>query len=78
MEVEKVTIETMEQLVSQQERNFRLLPHGLTKTYQIQAKEYLAFQLQMMKSLKWRAQATQERLQGEITLVNGPISNWGH
>ncbi|KAL1595275.1 hypothetical protein SLS60_009965 [Paraconiothyrium brasiliense] len=68
VEVEQVAIETMEQLVGRQESNFKNL-NGLTKTYEMQAKEYLLFQLQMMKSLRWRAQSTQDRLEEEITLV---------
>lgn len=69
MEVENVAIETMKHLVSRQESNFTLLSKALPQTDRDQAKEYLAFQLQMMKSLKWRAQASHDRLQGEINLV---------
>lgn len=68
IEVEQVAIETMEQLLSQQESNFDSID-GLTKTYQVQAKEYLAFQLQVLKSLRWRAQSTHDRLGEEINLV---------
>lgn len=69
MEVENVAIETMEHLVRRQESNFTLLSKVLLQKDRDQAKEYLAFQLQMMKSLKWRAQASHDRLQGEINLV---------
>lgn len=60
----------MEHLLARQESNFEVLPSGLTKNYQNQAKEYLAFQLQIMKSMRARAQATHNRLRGEITLVS--------
>ena len=73
MEVETVAIEIMERLLAQQESNFKVLK-GLSKDYQNQEKEYLAFQLQMMKSLKARAQATHDRLEGEINLVKSPDS----
>lgn len=58
----------MEQLLSLQESNFKCL-NKLTKTYTVQAMEYLAFQLQAMKSLRWRAQSTHDRLEEEINLV---------
>ena len=69
MEVETVAIEVMERLLARQESNFKVL-NGLSKNYQNQAKEYLAFQLQVMKNLRARAQATHERLRGEINLVS--------
>ncbi|KAH9209909.1 hypothetical protein DL95DRAFT_413483 [Leptodontidium sp. 2 PMI_412] len=69
VEVENVAIETMEHLVRRQESNFTLLSKVLLQKDRDQAKEYLAFQLQMMKSLKWRAQASHDRLQGEINLA---------
>ena len=70
VEVETVAIETMERMISQQNVNFELLRTEIDKKYQIQAGEYMAFQLQMMKSLKSRAQATLDRLNGEVTLVS--------
>lgn len=71
-EVETVAIETMERLLARQKSNFEALPSGpdgLSKNYQNHAKEYLAFQLQIMKSLRARAGATQERLLAEINLT---------
>jgi Mg2+ and Co2+ transporter CorA len=59
----------MKQLANVQEACFKLLPPGLTNTYQHQAKEYMLFQLQMMRSLKLRTEASHQRLQGEINLV---------
>ncbi|KAL5346212.1 hypothetical protein ACLOAV_008479 [Pseudogymnoascus australis] len=70
VEIETVAIETIERVTLQQSVNFDLLRSGLDKTYQIQAGEYMAFQLQMMKSLRSRAQATLDRLNGEVTLVS--------
>jgi hypothetical protein len=72
-EVETVAIETLECLLAQQKSNFEALPSGsdgLSKDYQSQAKEHLAFQLQIMKSLRARVGATQERLMAEINLVS--------
>jgi hypothetical protein len=69
-EVENIAVETITHLIGQQEAYFKLLPSGLTATYQSQAKEYLSFQLQLMNGLKCRAEASKERLQGEITLVS--------
>ncbi len=68
-EVENVAVQTMTQLASVQETTYKLLPPGLTNTYQHQAKEYMLFQLQMMRSLKLRTEASHQRLQGEINLV---------
>jgi hypothetical protein len=60
----------MQQLASQQKKVFDLeLVDELSRGYKIQAREYMAFQLQMMKSLKLRAEANSTRLQGEISLV---------
>ena len=70
VEVETVAIETIEDMITQQNVNFELLRTRLNKAYQIQAKEYMAFQLQMMKCLRSRAQATLDRLNGEVTLVS--------
>ena len=72
MEVEQVAIETIEQLISRQESNFNDLPESLTKTYRTQAREFLMFQLQTMKSLRLRAQSTHDRMEEEITLVPSP------
>jgi hypothetical protein len=76
VEVEQVAIETIEQLLSLQENSFKWVDN-LTETYQVQAKEYLMFQLQVMKSLRWRAQSTHDRLAEEINLVIRPITEQG-
>ncbi|KAI1137157.1 hypothetical protein F5Y05DRAFT_80200 [Hypoxylon sp. FL0543] len=69
VEVESVAVETMQCLVSQQQLNFTRLPPGIPESYQIQEKEYLAFQVQMMKNLRLRTQASSERLESEIHLA---------
>ncbi|KAH7559372.1 hypothetical protein BM1_04309 [Bipolaris maydis] len=73
-DVELVAIETMEQLLSLQESNFKFLDK-LTKTYMVQAREYLAFQLQAMKSLRWRGQSTHDRLEEEINLAYNMLAS---
>jgi Mg2+ and Co2+ transporter CorA len=70
VESETVAIETMERMIMQQNVNFELLRSRFDTTYPIQSKEYMEFQLQMMKSLRSRAQATLDRLNGEVTLVS--------
>ncbi|KFY34265.1 hypothetical protein V494_06920 [Pseudogymnoascus sp. VKM F-4513 (FW-928)] len=75
VEVETVAIETIERMAEQQNVNFGLLQTGLDKTYQIQAGEYMAFQLQMMRSLRSRAQATLDRLNGEVTLAYNTLAS---
>ncbi|KAI0149820.1 hypothetical protein F4776DRAFT_603320 [Hypoxylon sp. NC0597] len=69
VEVESVAVETLQCLAYQQQKNFTRLPGNIPETYQIQAEEYLTFQLQIIKSLRRRAQATSERLDGEIHLA---------
>lgn len=73
VEVEAVTIETMENLLHRQKTTYENLRSILDESYQEQAREYLSFQLQVMKSLRWRSLSIQERLDAEITLVN-----WQH
>jgi len=68
-EVLQVTIETMEGIQRQQKAIYESLSSNLAKPYQEQAKEYVSFQLQMVKSLKERSISNHERLQNEITLV---------
>ncbi|KFY98364.1 hypothetical protein V500_01729 [Pseudogymnoascus sp. VKM F-4518 (FW-2643)] len=75
VEIETVAIETMERMITQQNVNFDLLRTGIDKTYQIQAGEYMAFQLQMMKSIRSRAQATLNRLNGEVTLAYNTLAS---
>ncbi|EUC40135.1 hypothetical protein COCMIDRAFT_9931 [Bipolaris oryzae ATCC 44560] len=74
IEVEQVAIETMEQLLSLQDSNFKFLDE-LNKTYTVQAREYLLFQLQTMKSLRWRAQSTHDRLEEEINLAYNMLAS---
>jgi hypothetical protein len=55
VEVEAVTIETMKNLLQRQKTAHDSLSLPSEKSYVEQAQEYLAFQLQTMKSLKWRS-----------------------
>ncbi|KAF2176651.1 hypothetical protein K469DRAFT_645505 [Zopfia rhizophila CBS 207.26] len=75
VEVEAVAIETIENLFHRQKTTYESLSTPLDKTYQEQAREYLSFQLQMMKSLKWRSLSNQERLNAEITLAYNMIAS---
>ncbi|KOS17284.1 hypothetical protein ESCO_006517 [Escovopsis weberi] len=75
MEVEQVAIETMDKILAQQESNFKELQEGLSKTYRIRAREYLAFQLQLMRSLKWRTNSTIDRLGEEQTLAYNRLAS---
>jgi hypothetical protein len=49
---------------------FEKLPVEFSTNYQDQAKEYMRFQIQIVKSLKLRSESNQERLKNEINLVN--------
>ncbi|OTA91443.1 hypothetical protein M434DRAFT_76283 [Hypoxylon sp. CO27-5] len=69
VEVVSVAAETFQCLASQQHMNFTRLSGSILETSRIQAEEYLVFQIQMIKSLGRRAQATSERLDGEIHLA---------
>jgi len=69
VEVQNVAIETLERLASLQDSYATMLNTTLTKTYRRQSKEWLQFQVQMMKSMTLRAQASYGRLQGEISLA---------
>jgi hypothetical protein len=75
-EVLGVTIQTMEGIKRQQKAVYASLPAAalLGKTYEEQAQEYLAFQLQALQSLKLRSVSNHERLKNEITLVRKPPS----
>jgi len=68
-EILSVTIETMEEMQRHQMAIRGSLPADLGKTYQEQAKEYMSFQLQLLKSLKLRSDSNQERLKNEVNLV---------
>jgi hypothetical protein len=67
-EVLDVTIQTMEGLQQHQKAIHQSLFPGL-KNYTEYAKDYTSFQLQTLKSLKFRSGSNLERLKNEITLV---------
>lgn len=73
MEAKQVAIETIEQLVRQQESNFENL-QGLSRTYQAQSNEYRGFQLQIMKSLRWRMQSPRDGLEEQINFAAYPLT----
>lgn len=75
VEVETVATETMERLVAKQQEIFGALQGPLTETYRHQAIDTLGFQLQIMKSLKWRVQASSERLDGEMNLLYNMLAS---
>ncbi|OTB05610.1 hypothetical protein M426DRAFT_10358 [Hypoxylon sp. CI-4A] len=69
VEVQSVAIETWQALISQQRVNFSRLSDKVSERHKIQAIEHLEFQSQMMKGIRWRAQASSDRLDGEIQLA---------
>jgi hypothetical protein len=68
-EVIAVTIQTFEKFRVQQEHIYASLADVLGKGYREQAKEYLSFQLQMIRSLRERSISNHERLKSEIIVV---------
>jgi hypothetical protein len=68
-EVLSVTIETIEKMQRHQMAIHGSLASDLGKTYQEQVKEYMSFQLQMLKGLKLRSDSNQKRLKNEVNLV---------
>ena len=71
-EVISVSVETLENIEQLQKAVYKDLAPGLDKAYREQAQEYMSFQLQILKSLKWRSTANHERLKSEITVVIKP------
>lgn len=70
-EVLDVCIETFLAIQRYQDATFKLMNTALEAPYVLEAKEYLQFQLQTLKSLKLRSQSNEKRIQNEITLVRG-------
>ncbi|KAF1813257.1 hypothetical protein P152DRAFT_311380 [Eremomyces bilateralis CBS 781.70] len=75
VETESVAIEAIESLLQRQEALHQTLPTELGNGYLVQARERLSFQLQMMKSLKWRSLSTQERLNAEVNVAYNMIAS---
>lgn len=71
VEVCSTTVETINGLAQQQERIYPDLS-SLDRTHKEQVREYLTFQLQMMKNLQRRATSIQERIKAENSLVYKP------
>ena len=70
-----MTIQALDAM-QQQHKNFHehsLSPQAATGTSWKTAQQYMGFQAQLIRNLKLRSQANQERLQSEITLVILPF-----
>ncbi|KAL5627209.1 hypothetical protein FOBRF1_001552 [Fusarium oxysporum] len=63
------TIKTLQEILRYQTEVYDKEPWTHEKTYQVQAKEYLRFQIQLTKSLKLRSDSNQKRLENEVSLV---------
>lgn len=68
-EILSATIETLQEMLRYQTEVYDKEPCAHEKTYQVQAKEYLRFQIQLTKSLKLRSDSNQKRLENEVDLV---------
>ncbi|KAG7424838.1 hypothetical protein Forpi1262_v014098 [Fusarium oxysporum f. sp. raphani] len=68
-EILSATIETLQEMLRYQTEVYDKEPWTHEKTYQVQAKEYLRFQIQLTKSLKLRSDSNQKRLENEVNLV---------
>jgi hypothetical protein len=70
-----VAIETLERLAERQRRVLDALAAELDESYREREGEYVAFQLQMLRSLRLRAQSTHERLGEEINLAYNMLAS---
>lgn len=68
-EILSATIKTFEEMLKSQTKVYNESPDAYDKTYQEQAKEYMKFQIQVVKSLKLRSDSNQQRLENEVNLV---------
>ena len=71
-EVLSVSIDTLQKIEQLQKAVYERFSLDLEESYQEEAQEYMSFQLQILKSLKWRSTANHERLKSEITVVIKP------
>ncbi|EWZ78699.1 hypothetical protein FOXG_14285 [Fusarium oxysporum f. sp. lycopersici 4287] len=74
-EILSATIETLQEMLRYQTEVYDKEPCAHEKTYQVQAKEYLRFQIQLTKSLKLRSDSNQKRLENEVDLAFNNIAN---
>ncbi|EXA32208.1 hypothetical protein FOVG_16579 [Fusarium oxysporum f. sp. pisi HDV247] len=74
-EILSATIETLQEMLRHQTEVYDKEPCAHEKTYQVQAKEYLKFQIQLAKSLKLRSDSNQKRLENEVNLAFNNIAN---
>lgn len=69
-EILSATIETMTELQRYRTDIHKQLPIDLDQDYKEQAKAYMDFQIQLVKSLKLRSESNQKRLENEVSLVS--------
>ncbi|EXK80974.1 hypothetical protein FOQG_14584 [Fusarium oxysporum f. sp. raphani 54005] len=74
-EILSATIETLQEMLRYQTEVYDKEPWTHEKTYQVQAKEYLRFQIQLTKSLKLRSDSNQKRLENEVNLAFNNLAN---
>jgi hypothetical protein len=72
-EVLEVTTGTLTEMQRHQEEIQRAAITNLSRNYREQAKEYLSFQISLLKGLKLRSDSNQKRLKNEVDLVSGLI-----
>ncbi len=68
-EVLEATIDTVREIQRRQTAIHEILRNELSDTYKEQAREYVQFQISLLKNLKLRSDSNQERLKNEINLV---------
>lgn len=68
-EILSATIETMTELQRYRTDIHKRLPIDLDQNYKEQAKAYMDFQIQLVKSLKLRSESNQKRLENEVSLA---------
>ncbi|CAI6099577.1 unnamed protein product [Clonostachys chloroleuca] len=73
-EILSTTIKTFEEMLKSQTKVYNESPGAYEKTYQEQAKEYMKFQIQVVKSLKLRSDSNQQRLENEVNLAFNNIA----
>jgi hypothetical protein len=69
-EILDATIGNMSELQRYQTDIHKHLPTELDKSYREQAKEYMRFQISLLKSLRLRSESNQKRLNNEVNLVS--------
>ncbi len=65
----EATIDTVKGIQQRQTTVHQILCSNLGETYTEQARDYVQFQISLLKNLKLRSDSNQERLKNEISLV---------